>query len=34
VKPVSSVKAMDVDYAKVANKIRDVDNTLKELLGL
>jgi iron(III) transport system substrate-binding protein len=34
VKPVEAIKAMDVDYAKVADRIKDVDKTLKELLGL
>jgi iron(III) transport system substrate-binding protein len=34
VKPVGAIKAMDVDYAKVADQIKEVDKTLKELLGL
>jgi iron(III) transport system substrate-binding protein len=33
VTPVSSIKAMDVEYARVAAKIKEVDKILKELLG-
>ncbi|MBI4530318.1 MAG: extracellular solute-binding protein [Candidatus Latescibacteria bacterium] len=34
VKLVPSIRAMDVDYRRVADKIKEVDKILKELLGL
>jgi iron(III) transport system substrate-binding protein len=34
VKPVSTIKAMDVDYRRVAGKIKQVDKALKLTLGL
>lgn len=34
VKPVSAIKAMEVDYAKVADKIMGAGKTLQVLLGL
>jgi iron(III) transport system substrate-binding protein len=34
VTPAASIKAMDVDFAQVAARIKEVDQILKELLGL
>ena len=34
VKPVSAIKAMDVDYTKVADRIQEATKTLQQLLGL
>jgi iron(III) transport system substrate-binding protein len=34
VKSVSAVNAMDIDYVKVADRIKDVDKILREILGL
>jgi iron(III) transport system substrate-binding protein len=34
VKPVSAIKPMDVDYIRVAERIKDVDKILRDLMGL